>query len=300
MTPLVTRINLRSLDNDRHFEFMKSCVDYFAEKKYEQELTKEKIAALKAAVEIEDKNLKLLQANQTLSTVKEHDTLRDSCYVALRDCIKGHSSCAVSPVYEVAKQMYVLVKHNNVSIQAAFDKETAQIHNLAGDLAKEEFQTALTTIGLKPIYDEMVKANNAVAAAQAQRIAEDVDRGTGTLRDARNASDKAYNEFIHVIESAAVILGDPFTTDLKYWSGKVDYTKANLELKESISAARRKKEEQQGGQTDVNPEDPNQNPNTDKNPGGTDKNPSTGVSPEDPDKKPTEGGGIITPAEPEA
>ena len=70
MTPLVTRINLRSLDNDRHFEFMKSCVDYFAEKKYEQELTKEKIAALKAAVEIEDKNLKLLQSNQTLSPVK--------------------------------------------------------------------------------------------------------------------------------------------------------------------------------------------------------------------------------------
>ena len=201
MTPLVTRINLRSLDNDRHFEFIKSCVEFFAEKKYEQSLTKEKIAALQAAVEIEDKNLKFLQTNQTLNTVKEQDNLRDSCYIALRDCIKGHSSCSVSPIYEAARQMYMLIKHNAVDPKAAFDKETAQIHNLANDLAEEEYQTALTTVALMPVYNEMVRANKAVAEAQTQRIAEDVSRGIGTLTDARTAADKAYGELIRVARS---------------------------------------------------------------------------------------------------
>ena len=34
--------------------------------------------------------------------------------------------------------MYMLIKHNAVDPKAAFDKETAQIHNLANDLAEED------------------------------------------------------------------------------------------------------------------------------------------------------------------
>lgn len=294
MSTVVSKITLRKLDNDRHFEFIKSCVEFFSEKKYEQSLVQERLTALRTAMKEEDRNLKLLQTNQKLNVVKEQDNIRDSCYIALRDCIKGHSSCSVSPIYEAARQMYMLIKHNAVDPKAAFDKETAQIHNLANDLAEEEYQTALTTAALMPVYNEMVRANKAVAEAQTQRIAEDVSRGVGTLTDARTAADKAYGELIRVAEAAAIMFGEPYDTDLKYWSGKVDYTKANLELKEAMSAARRKKEEQQGGQTDVNPEDPGKQPGADKNPGGTDMNPDNSG------KNPAEGGGIITPAEPEA
>ena len=122
---------------------------------------------------------------------------------------------SASPVREVAEKILATIDKYNLRISVGIDKETGLLRNIIDDLKKvESFTEALTTMGMKPVFDEMERTNQAVAQAQDARDRLNEQRIVGGMAEARRATDEAYGNLCFILESAAAMFGAPFKTDI--------------------------------------------------------------------------------------
>lgn len=259
MKTSITKIDLRHLENGTHFEFMTTCSTFFAAKSYENELVNNTLKTFNEALKAEDEQLKIFISNEEVKNVTANDQLRDNCYTYLRACVKAHANALASPVREVAEKILATIDKYNLRISVGIDKETGLLRNIIDDLKKDgSFTEALTTMGMKPVFDEMERTNQAVAQAQDARDRLNEQRIVGGMAEARRATDEAYGNLCFILESAAAMFGAPFKTDIPSWNSTVNRYKANLEHKQAVNAAKRKEEEADKPKPEPQPEGGNQ------------------------------------------
>lgn len=210
MKTSITKIDLRHLENGTHFEFMTTCSTFFAAKSYENELVNNTLKTFNEALKAEDEQLKIFISNEEVKNVTANDQLRDNCYTYLRACVKAHANALASPVREVAEKILATIDKYNLRISVGIDKETGLLRNIIDDLKKDgSFTEALTTMGMKPVFDEMERTNQAVAQAQDARDRLNEQRTVGGMAEARRATDEAYGNLCFILESAAAMFGAP-------------------------------------------------------------------------------------------
>ena len=144
-----------------------------------------------------------------------NDQLRDNCSLICVPVSKTSANALASPVREVAEKILATIDKYNLRISVGIDKETGLLRNIIDDLKKvESFTEALATMGMKPVFDEMERTNQAVAQAQDARDRLNEQRTVGGMAEARRATDEAYGNLCFILESAAAMFGAPFKTDI--------------------------------------------------------------------------------------
>ena len=116
------------------------------------------------------------------------------------------------------KAVFTLYK---VQTSAQIDEDSGQLDNLIKDLASAEMQTAMGTLGVMPLFNELVAAQQQLKQLRLDQGAEVSEKVTGALRAARRACDTIYDELTYLIEAFAKTADDPepYNAFIKLWNG---------------------------------------------------------------------------------
>ena len=116
------------------------------------------------------------------------------------------------------KAVFTLYK---VQTSAQIDQESGKLDNLIKDLAPSDMQTAIQTLGVTPLYTEMVAAQQQLKQLRLDQGAEVSEKVTGALKEARQTTDAIYDELTYLIEAFAKTADDPapYEAFIKRWNG---------------------------------------------------------------------------------
>ena len=281
----IDSIKLQALENDTHFSFHEAGTTLFSAIECENETFKSKLSAWLTATQHEDQVLKLLQKSLELKTVVKHNDIRRECLSAIFQIVKMHAQCPHSPHQAIAETAYEYLQNSRVKTHSGKDRLTSAIHHILDDLNQEEFQTLLTSIGLKEVFEKMKASNEAVKKAQLARDKENAKKGAGTVTTARQETDKAYRAFVSFANSLLEVFPGMIDEAVSEWNATVIRYRRNLEFKQSLAAIARKKAEAQGNQPAAPQED--NKPSGEQKPSGQTGGSSAGQQPPKPADKPT-------------
>ena len=315
----ISKIQLVRLPNQMHASMMTECYDYVMAMEVENEKFKTTREAFAAAFKVEDKWYKRGLKDPNLAERNRLSTDRYKVYRALLSVLQGVEMGGCTAAAEASKLLAFFSVYKVETIDNVMGV-TTDIRNLIQDLAEESCQTALTACNAMELYNKLKQVNEQVAKQCELSRDFSVSYVKEALQHAREAVDVAYQDLALVIQSLAVVMGEPYEAASAKLNAIVVYYKDVMRRREvARKAAKKKEEEQAGGDkkpgTDGKPSQGqtggnasqgtgSQGSGTDQEPG---KNPSTGEgtgegSADQPNPNPDKGeegsSGIITPVMP--
>ncbi len=290
----IKTINLRALENDRHFSLMESGITLFSAVETENEQYKSIFEAWKQAFEKEDNVMYLLRKSMELQDVNEQHKVRCNCLSALMGIVHQHANCPHSPSHAIAQRLYVHLHNARLYKHAGIDKMSSCIHHIIEIINQDEFKALITTLAVQDIYDQMQKAQEEVLKNQSLRDNADVEKqlGKAALYNARQATDEAYRKFTKCMEAMMMMFPGTIEDTVEKWNRRVVRYRNVMELKQAMAAAR-KKAEQEGELTtpeDNKPASGENKPSTQPDgPTSGQNHPSTGDKPSTENNQPAGG-----------
>lgn len=179
------------------------------------------VQALQKAAADEDECLQLTQKSLLTDEIIEADSLRDRLYAGYRKSVKGFADFPLPAHAQAAKVLLQHMKDYGIKTKMQLDRQTGLMINFIDDLgAKYADQIDLLS---KPFVEQLRAANEKVRSLTNERTDERAGRTLGALREARQASDKAYRDLVKRVNALALIEGD---TD---YAAFIDYVNAEIE-----------------------------------------------------------------------
>jgi hypothetical protein len=268
--------------NAQHYEFM----DVFITVLVEAGFTAAKITALlsqqQTAFSEEDRWYMIARASEIIALREAADKRRDNFYGRVHAIIKAWAGSGVAEMEAAATMLKKIFDIYKVNTSAQIDAESGQLDNLITDLSTADMQTALQTLGIKPLYQQMVTAHQETKSYRLEQGAEESEKVRGALRNARKECDRLYDELTYLIEAFAKTADnpEPYEAFIRKWNGTLKIYQDMLDRKSGSSA---------GGT--ANPDGTGEKPNTNQNENG-------GGSNENNNENENQGGGTNTPETP--
>ncbi|ETD18589.1 MULTISPECIES: DUF6261 family protein [Prevotellaceae] len=231
-------IHLSHLTNDAHFIYVKD-VHNVMESDEAVKATpnvKAAVAALKPAIDEEDKYLMLSKKNAYTDQIAAKDKERDSIFRGYRTAVKGMLRLPVADMAKAAADLWQHLKDYGIDPDMQLERETSRIMNLVDDL-NSKFADQVQLLSLRPYVDALKEANNRVEELLATRTDDVSKQIAGALRKARLATDEAYQNAVRLI-NAVVVVG----TD-KDFSPLINYLNANIKRYKEQVMTRAKKDD---------------------------------------------------------
>lgn len=272
----ITGISLGRMNNGAHFIFVKNILDRAQADTAVQAQAAAQVAALKAAVEQEDRDLKLSQKSLLTDDIAQADAERDACYLGYKRAVQGFLDFPVADVAKAAKVLAQHIKDYGIDPRMQLDRETGMLVNFIADL-EDKYKAEVTKLSLALFVENLKEANARLMAATAERTAERMGQTVGALKASRAASDEAYRMLVKMVNALALVYGEADYADF------IDYVNTEVvHYKREVLGQKATSDGTPGG--------------GDENPGGGSETPGGG------DEKPgggseTPGGGSETPGD---
>lgn len=272
----ITGISLGRMNNGAHFLFVKNILDRAQADTAVQAKAAAQVAALKAAVEQEDRDLKLSQKSLLTDDIVQADAERDAFYLGYKRAVQGFLDFPVADVAKAAKVLAQHIKDYGIDPKMQLDRETGMLVNFIADL-EDKYKAEVTKLSLAPFVESLKEANARLMAATAERTAERMGQTVGALRASRAASDEAYRMLVKMVNALALVYGEADYADF------IDYVNTEVvHYKREVLGQKATSDGTPGG-GDENPGDGSETP------GGGDEKPGGGSE--------TPGGGSETPGD---
>ena len=199
-------MNLPALTNDAHFIYMKDVEETMegTEAVVAIPNVKTAVAALKAAVDEEDKYLMLSKKSQFTAQLTAKDKERDSLMRGYRSAVKGFLRMPTPNMANAAAELWQHLKDYNIAPDMQLERETSRIMNLVDDL-HTKYTAQVTLLGLKAYVEALDQVNEAVNDLLVNRTEDRSKQVVGALRKARLVTDKAYQDAVRLINAVVVV-----------------------------------------------------------------------------------------------
>ena len=226
-----------------------------------------------------------MQASASVFTAKmrEKDAERDLLLSNIFGVIKAQCKSPITTIREAAKQLNVVFKPYYGIQDEIFEAESGHIIGMEQDAAR--YQTEITALGLKPVFDELHTANEAYEKMRTDRRAEGLEAKLPDARTARRNTDELFEGACQCILASYILAKTD--ADKKLVANLVDAmnkTSADFKATHNASMAQKKpKDKKKPGKPDEKPGGSDggngKTPGGDK--GSDGKGPNGGKTPDD-------------------
>jgi len=202
----IASIYWEGLTNGTHYSLAKRLLEAALADTAVSEKAATQLAALKAAFEQEDADLKISQKSFDTDKIAEADRRQDKLYNTLKKAVRSFLDDDDAETAEAAKTLNQLFTDYGIATTMQLDREAGLMFNLCKD-HKEKCPAQLATLGLTVMANKLSAANAEVMSLLEQRSKENSTKVAGALKKSRAAVDEAMRDFIQYVNAAAVIFG---------------------------------------------------------------------------------------------
>ena len=233
-----------------------------------------------AAKNNEDAAIKIARASEYSDQILKEDNKRDRLYNNGKATSEMWAALAIEPMATAAHAVLMEYNNYNVDTTAQYDQETGIMYNFLQPFEANAMKAHLQTLGLTAVFEQMKIANEEMRRLISLRGEERAANAAYKIKQARQATDAAYDKLTSRIE-ALQTLDDTGKYDdfIAWWSQEVARIKQQI-LNQKPGTA---------GSASSGSGSTNENPGGTENGGGT----TTPDTPDNPD--PGTGGGGTTP-----
>ena len=226
-----------------------------------------------------------MQASASVFTAKmrEKDAERDLLLTNIFSVVRAQRTSPVAAIREAAQRLYVVFKPYFGIQDEIFEAESGHIIGMEQDAAR--YQTEITALGLKPVFDELHTANEAYEKMRTDRRTEGLEAKLPDARTARRNTDELFEGACQCILASYILAKTD--ADKKLLANLVDAmnkTSADFKATHNASMAQKKpKDKKKPGKPDEKPGGSDggngKTPGGDK--GSDGKGPNGGKTPDD-------------------
>ena len=226
-----------------------------------------------------------MQASASVFTAKmrEKDAERDLLLTNIFSVVRAQRTSPVAAIREAAQRLYVVFKPYFGIQDEIFEAESGHIIGMEQDAAR--YQTEITALGLKPVFDELHTANEAYEKMRTDRRTEGLEAKLPDARTARRNTDELFEGACQCILASYILAKTD--ADKKLVANLVDAmnkTSADFRATYNASMAQKKpKDKKKPGKPDEKPGGSDggngKTPGGDK--GSDGKGPNGGKTPDD-------------------
>lgn len=204
---VIADFNLYQLNNGSHFLYVNQVLGKAQADTTVSNKAAAYLAKLKAAVENEDRLLKLSPKNKLTDAIADADSSRDALYLGLKNAVRAFMRARSAELVDAAADLNQLLVDYRINTHAPLIKETGMMMNLVGDLNKK-FKAQVEKLGLQVMVAELGEANDSVNSLMMERTEERKNVGKGELRAARLVTDEAYRLFVMMVNGLVFVEGE--------------------------------------------------------------------------------------------
>lgn len=218
-----------SLRNATHLQVMRNCVEYANTL---AGISDSRMANVKAtfltALDKEDDLFQISQGSKYTKQIEEADKKRDRAYSIINKVSDAfHDGYGPEELVAPAKQVQQLIAEHKVKNDEQFVQQTGMVNEFLQH--SESITAAFAALRLENVLAILRSANNEVNTFIMKRQTERAEVAVGALKDARTATDAAYDNFIAYIEALSIITPsaaiDKF---IKEWNSYVNYVRVQI------------------------------------------------------------------------
>ena len=196
-----------------------------------------------------------MQASASVFTAKmrEKDAERDLLLTNIFSVVRAQRTSPVAAIREAAQRLYVVFKPYFGIQDEIFEAESGHIIGMEQDAAR--YQTEITALGLKPVFDELHTANEAYEKMRTDRRSEGLEAKLPDARTARRNTDELFEGACQCILASYILAKND--ADKKLVANLVDAmnkTSADFKATHNASMAQKKpKDKKKPGKPDEKP-----------------------------------------------
>ena len=220
----VKRLKTKSLTNDKHLGAMNQNWDIINDfEPAGQTLLATVKANFNNCMENEDAAYKRSVKDFNSEDMHKADELRGDYVSAVRTITQGYSQLPdESPLKRVGKEMYQIFKDYNFSTSDSYTGESVKLDNMWQVFSQN--QAKLETLGVWQMLQTAMTYNEEVKAYFNARIDVLSTRVVGELREARAASDTAYQQLCDVLDAMLLLApSEALSNVVRHMNALTDY-----------------------------------------------------------------------------
>lgn len=203
----ISEIYLGRMNNGAHFLYMSNILARAEADTKVKAKAAAQVAALKAAVAQEDKDLKISQKSLLTDDIAKADTERDALYSGYKKAVQGYLNFPIREKAQAAKVLHQHIRDYAIDPKMQLDRETGLLINLLTDL-EEKYQAEVELLSLTPFVTALKEVNERLRTLTASRTDEKMSITVGALKASRRASDDAYRLLVKVVNALAIMEGE--------------------------------------------------------------------------------------------
>lgn len=217
----ISDIYLGRMNNGAHFTYVSNLLARAEGDRAVSTKAAAQVAALKAAVEQEDADLKLSRKSMLSDEIAAADAKRDDFYVGYKKAVQGFLRLPVGAMANAAKVLSQHIKDYAIDPKMQLDRETGMLKNFIADL-EDTYKQQVEALSLGEFVTCMKEANERVNRLLDQRGNEQLGTTVGALKASRKATDEACRMLVKMVNALALVEGE------KDYAAFIDRTNAEI------------------------------------------------------------------------
>lgn len=235
-----------SLDNALHYSFMSEVLTVAISQDLPDQKALDATTALRTAYMKEDELFKISTASDLTPEIVAADLARDEAYTHLKVIVNEWAKTDYKPQGPSARKIKKVLDLYKLDVRMNQERETGIIKNIVSDLTTEDMLKALEDMKLTEVFNDMLLNNSTVESKTLERREEHSLVEIGALKNARKATDEAYDYWVKVIEGSVVLSDTPevYVTTINRVNETIDDYRTKLKQEATRRANLKKKEEE--------------------------------------------------------
>ena len=220
----ITKIDLRTLRNDEHFQFHTEFRDLVMTTGLDALNIQTQFDVYRSLFEQEDEALKKIMKSAITEDIQEADRVRDNTFAGIVAANKAALLHFRSEVVTAARRLQIVFNTYGNVARKPLNEQTSAVYNLLQEL-QDSYQNDVNTIGvfMADWVQELKQNNEAFAILVKDRYDESAQRTDLILKEVRTQVDAAYRTITERID-AYMILEDstPYEKIIRRWNTVVE------------------------------------------------------------------------------
>ena len=248
---------LGRMNNGAHFMYAADILARAEEHPLLSTKLSKQMTAFKAAVEEEDRCLKLSQKNMLTDQIADADYDRDALFSIYKSGVTRYADMRNPACSAPAKILLQHIKYYGIDPQMQLNQETGLLLNFTHDLV-EKFATEVEELGYTKLVQLLQEANEKVRSLTSERTDERAKSTVAAMKQARTATDLAYRNWVKGVNALAILEGDEdYAEWIDYGNTEiVQYKRQVLKQKASKPESEPTTPDEPTTPTDPEPEEP--------------------------------------------
>ena len=263
-----TKKRIQQFDRANCFRFSNILHAQYQRKQYElvkaadatkTNISAEWLAEWEKAIKVETEINMQASASVFTAKMREKDAERDLLLTNIFSVVRAQRTSPVAAIREAAQRLYVVFKPYFGIQDEIFEAESGHIIGMEQDAAR--YQTEITALGLKPVFDELHTANEVYEKMRTDRRTEGLEAKLPDARTARRNTDELFEGACQCILASYILAKTD--ADKKLVANLVDAmnkTSADFKATHNASMAQKKPKDKKkpgdgGGKTPGKPDE---------------------------------------------